>query len=63
MGASIHKPAARLNGGDEGATAVEYALMIGGVALLIVVAVVAFGASVNGLFEDIAEEAARWLGS
>lgn len=37
--------------GDRGATAVEYALMVGLIAVVIVVAVVAFGLSVNGLFK------------
>jgi len=36
--------------GDRGATAVEYALMVGLIAVVIVVAVVAFGLSVEGLF-------------
>jgi Flp pilus assembly pilin Flp len=38
-------------GGDRGATAVEYGLMAGLIAVVIVVAVTAFGVSVNGLFE------------
>ena len=37
---------------DHGATAVEYALMVGLIAVVIVVAVVAFGLSVNGLFDS-----------
>jgi pilus assembly protein Flp/PilA len=36
---------------DRGATAVEYAFMVGLIALVIVVAVTAFGLSVKGLFE------------
>jgi len=39
--------------GDRGATAVEYALMVSLIALVIIVAVVAFGQSVSGLFELI----------
>lgn len=40
-------------GGDRGATAVEYAIMVGFIAAVIVVAVTAFGVSVKGLFELI----------
>ena len=39
--------------GDRGATAVEYALMVGLIAVVIVVAVVAFGLSVEGLFNSV----------
>jgi pilus assembly protein Flp/PilA len=38
--------------GDRGATAVEYGLMASLIALVIVVAVTAFGSSVKGLFES-----------
>ena len=37
--------------GERGATAVEYGLMASLIALVIVVAVTAFGSSVNGLFQ------------
>lgn len=37
---------------DDGASAVEYGLLISGVAALIVVAVFAFGGGVQGLFGD-----------
>ena len=37
--------------GDRGATAAEYALMVGLIAVVIAVAVTAFGTSVKGLFE------------
>ncbi|HEY8654173.1 MAG TPA: Flp family type IVb pilin [Dermatophilaceae bacterium] len=37
--------------GERGATAVEYGLMASLIALVIIVAVIAFGKSVNGLFE------------
>jgi pilus assembly protein Flp/PilA len=37
--------------GERGATAVEYGLMASLIALVIIVAVTAFGKSVNGLFE------------
>jgi len=36
---------------DHGATAVEYGIMVGLVAVVIVLAVTAFGSSVKGLFE------------
>jgi len=38
-------------GGERGATAVEYGLMASLIAVVIVVAVMAFGSSVKGLFE------------
>lgn len=37
---------------DDGASAVEYGLLIAGIAALIIVAVFAFGGSVGGLFSD-----------
>ena len=37
--------------GERGATAVEYGLMVSLIMLVIVVAVTAFGGSVNGLFQ------------
>jgi Flp pilus assembly pilin Flp len=39
--------------GDRGATAVEYAIMVSFIAVVIVVAVTLFGTSVRGLFELI----------
>lgn len=36
---------------DRGATAVEYGLMVGFIALVIIASVTAFGASLKGLFE------------
>jgi pilus assembly protein Flp/PilA len=38
---------------DRGATAVEYAIMVSLIALVIIVAVTAFGLSVSGLFQLI----------
>ena len=38
---------------DRGATAVEYALMVGFIAVVIIIGVTAFGRSVKGLFELI----------
>ena len=43
----------RGRGPERGATAVEYALMVGLIAVVIVVAVVAFGLSVEGLFNSV----------
>ena len=40
---------------DEGATAVEYGLMVAGIAMLIIVAVWALGGNLSGLFQDIAD--------
>jgi len=42
---------------DRGATAVEYALMVGLIAVVIVVAVTAFGLSVQGLFDSFTRTA------
>jgi Flp pilus assembly pilin Flp len=39
--------------GDRGATAVEYAIMVSLIALVVIVAVAAFGRSVSGLFNLI----------
>jgi len=43
--------------GDRGATAAEYALMVGLIAVVIAVAVTAFGLSVRGLFESFTQGA------
>ena len=43
--------------GDRGATAAEYALMVGLIAVVIAVAVTAFGLSVRGLFELVVSRA------
>lgn len=37
---------------ERGASAVEYGLLIAGIAALIVLAVLAFGGGVQGLFDD-----------
>lgn len=39
---------------DEGATAVEYGLMVAGIAMLIIVAVWALGGNLSTLFQNIA---------
>lgn len=40
---------------DEGATAVEYGLMVAGIAMLIILAVWALGGNLSTLFQDIAD--------
>lgn len=40
---------------DEGATAVEYGLMVAGIAMLIIAAVWALGGNLSNLFDSIAE--------
>jgi pilus assembly protein Flp/PilA len=45
------KYVARLIRDDSGATAVEYGLILGGIAAVIIVMVWAFGSKVNGLYE------------
>lgn len=40
--------------GDEGATAVEYGLMVAGIAMLIILAVWALGGNLSTLFQNIA---------
>ena len=49
--ALIHGRPGFYAGGERGATAVEYGLMASLIAVVIVVGVMAFGSSVNGLFQ------------
>ena len=44
-------------GRDRGATAVEYGLMVGLIAAVIVVAVTALGSNLDGLFNSVAGKA------
>jgi len=44
---------------DEGATAVEYGLMVAGIAIVIIVAVWALGGNLETLFEDIGTAIAK----
>lgn len=44
--------AMRFKNRQRGATAVEYAIMIGGIAMAIILAVAAFGGSVQASFSD-----------
>lgn len=46
---------------DSGATAVEYALLVALIALVIVVGVGLFGTAVNDFFTDLATEIGTWL--
>ncbi len=41
---------------EKGATAVEYGLMVGLIAVVIIVAVTALGTQLNGLFESISDK-------
>jgi Flp pilus assembly pilin Flp len=43
---------AKLAGDDAGATAVEYGLILGGIAALIIVSVFLLGGKTNGLFQQ-----------
>ncbi|RZU31206.1 Flp family type IVb pilin [Blastococcus saxobsidens] len=43
----------RLRRDEKGATAVEYGLMVGLIAVVIIVAVTALGGQLNGLFETV----------
>jgi len=45
---------------DEGATAVEYGIMVAGIAVAIIVAVLAVGGQLNAVFEDV-REALGWV--
>jgi pilus assembly protein Flp/PilA len=50
--ALIHGRPGFYAGGERGSTAVEYGLMASLIAVVIVVAVMAFGSSVKGVFES-----------
>ena len=54
--------AARLDRDDRGASAVEYGLLIAGIAALIVVIVFAFGDNIRDIFEDTCETVASTSG-
>jgi pilus assembly protein Flp/PilA len=51
--------AGRIDRDDKGATAVEYGLMVGLIAVVIIGTVGALGTSVNGLFGGVATELAK----
>lgn len=46
----------RLVRDDEGATAVEYGLIVGLIAVVIIAAVILLGQNLNGMFESINDE-------
>ena len=46
----------RLRGSDEGATAVEYGLMVALIAVVIIGAVTLLGESISGLFDGVSGE-------
>ena len=41
---------------DQGATAVEYALIVGLIAVVIIIAVAFLGDTISGIFEDVGSE-------
>lgn len=55
----FHNVLNRILRGDEGATATEYGLLVGFIALLIVVGVGLFGTALNNYFGGLA----TWIGS
>jgi pilus assembly protein Flp/PilA len=48
-----HTATDRLKREDRGATAVEYGLLVGLIAVVIIVGVTAFGSQLSGLFTDV----------
>jgi pilus assembly protein Flp/PilA len=54
----LHQMAARSSSGnasDEGATAVEYALVIGLIAVIVISSVTLLGGNIDAMFDDIAD--------
>lgn len=47
---------ARCAGDDEGATAVEYALLVGLIAVIIISSVTLLGGNIDAMFDDIANQ-------
>ena len=47
---------ARRAGDDEGATAVEYALLVGLIAVIIISSVTLLGGNIDAMFDDIANQ-------
>lgn len=50
----------RFNRDEEGATATEYGLLVGLIALIIVGGVGLFGQALNGFFGDLATTVSKW---
>lgn len=48
---------------DRGATAVEYGLMVGLIAVIIIVAILALGNNLQGLFQGVADDVANPAGA
>jgi pilus assembly protein Flp/PilA len=46
---------------EKGATATEYSLLVGLIALVIVAGVTLFGAALDKWFTDLATEVAKWV--
>lgn len=51
----IHFKVAELRDREEGATAVEYGLMVGLIAVAIIATVQALGIELNGLFQEVSD--------
>ena len=49
----MRMPLSKSGGDERGATAIEYCLLAGGIALAILVVVFSVGAETNGLFESV----------
>lgn len=45
---------------EKGATATEYSLLVGLIALVIVIGVTAFGSNLNKFFSDLAVQVGTW---
>lgn len=52
---ALLRPAA-LSGDDEGATAVEYALLVGLIAVIIISSVTLLGGNIDAMFNDVATQ-------
>ncbi|HWM34349.1 MAG TPA: Flp family type IVb pilin [Pseudolysinimonas sp.] len=53
FGVALHTTLTDVKNDEEGATAVEYGLIVGLIAVVIIGAVVTLGGLLNGFFEDI----------
>jgi pilus assembly protein Flp/PilA len=52
----LREMARRLHSDDEGATAVEYALLVGLIAVIIISSVTLLGGNIDAMFNDIATQ-------
>jgi pilus assembly protein Flp/PilA len=55
FGVALHRKSATLVTDDKGATAVEYGLIVGLIAVTLVLALTAVSGALNGLFDTIAD--------